>query len=162
NAIAFVTCLGLAFFLGLQTQKWWLKGLAFFAAALMAHGILFSFSRGGMLALVITGAVSFWLLPKRPQHYLAFLVATLIGVRLAGPQVIARFQTSFADQGARDESAESRVQLWSACWDLMQKNPFGVGADQFGFVVAEYGFRPGKLAHTLWLQVGAEVGFLGL
>ncbi len=161
-AIALVTCTGLAFFLGLETPKWWLKGLALAAAALMAHAILFSFSRGGMLALAVTGLVSFFLLPKSPRHYLLFAVAAVVVVRLAGPQVLARFETTFAGAEARDASAESRILLWSACWDLMLKNPWGVGADQFGFVVADYGFRPGKLAHTLWLQVGAEVGFAGL
>src|SRR5262249_40799608 len=54
------------------------------------------------------------------------------------------------------------VELWAACWDLMQKNPVGVGPDGFGLVVEEYGFPKGKLAHSLWLQVGAEVGFVGL
>jgi O-antigen ligase len=162
NAIAFVTCTGLAFFLGLETRKWWLKALAFGAAVLMVHGILFSFSRGGMLALVITGGISFWLLPKTPKHYFLFLVAVLIVLRLAGPEVLARFGTSFAGEGARDESADSRIRLWSACWDLMQTNPLGIGPDQFGFVVANYGFPPGKMAHSLWFQLGAEGGFIGL
>jgi probable O-glycosylation ligase (exosortase A-associated) len=161
-AIALVTCTGVAFFLGLQAQKLWLKGLAFAAAALMSHAILFSFSRGGMLALAVTGLVSFLLLPKRPRHYLMFAAAALVVVRLAGPQVVERFETAFAGSGARDASAESRLQLWAVCWDLMMKKPWGIGPDQFGFVVAEYGFRPGKLAHTLWLQVGAELGFVGL
>ena len=161
-AIALVTCVGLAFFLGLQTPKLWLKVLAFAAVAFMVHAILFSFSRGGMLALVVTGVVSLWLLPKTPTSYLLFAAAVLVAARLAGPEVVGRFETAFADSGARDASAESRLELWAVCWDLMCKNPCGIGADQFGFVVADYGFRPGKLAHTLWLQVGAEVGFLGL
>jgi probable O-glycosylation ligase (exosortase A-associated) len=162
NAIAFVTCTGLAFFLGLETPKLWLKGLALAASALMAHAILFSFSRGGMLALAVTGVVSFVLLPKRPKHYLMFALAALVVVRLAGPPVIERFGTAFAGSGERDASAESRLELWAACWDLMLKHPWGIGPDQFGLVVAEYGFQPGKLAHTVWLQVGAEVGFVGL
>jgi O-antigen ligase len=162
NAIAFVTCTGLALFLGLESTKWWLKALAFAAAAFMAHAVLFSFSRGGMLALVVTGIVSFILIPKSPKHYLMLLAAALALVRLAGPQVLARFETSFAAEGARDGSAESRLRLWSACWDLMLKNPMGIGADQFGLMVVNYGFRPGMMAHSIWLQVGAEVGFVGL
>jgi probable O-glycosylation ligase (exosortase A-associated) len=162
NAIAFVSCIGLAFFMGLETSNWWLKGLAFAAAVFMGHAILFSYSRGGMLALCVTGVVSFVLLPKRPKHYLMFALALLVLVRLAGPPVLARFQTVFAEGAARDSSAQSRLDLWAACWDQMLKNPWGIGADQFGFVVADYGYRPGKLAHTLWLQVGAEVGFPGL
>jgi probable O-glycosylation ligase (exosortase A-associated) len=162
NAIAFVTCTGMAFFLGLRTDNLWLKGLAFAAAALMAHGILFSFSRGGMLALLVTGIVSFWLLPKTPKNCLLFAVAALAVVRLAGPQVVARFETAFAESATRDDAAESRLALWSVCWDLMQKNPQGIGPDHFGLVVADYGFRPGKLAHSVWLQIGAEAGFVGL
>jgi probable O-glycosylation ligase (exosortase A-associated) len=162
NAIAFVSCIGLAFFLGLETTNRWLQMVALAAAAFMAHGILLSFSRGGMLALVITGIVSFLLLPKRPMHYLLFGIALLVVLRLAGPEVQARFGTAFAAEGARDASAESRVQLWQVCWDLMLRYPAGVGADQFGFMVGEYGFPVGKLAHSLWLQVGAETGFVGL
>jgi probable O-glycosylation ligase (exosortase A-associated) len=162
NAIALVSCVGLAFFLGLDARKWWQKGVAFAAAALMVHAILFSFSRGGMLALVITGVLMFWLLPKTPRNCLLFALAAVLAIRLAGPQVLARFQTAFAGEGQRDESAQSRIELWAACWDLMLKNPLGIGADQFPRFVSQYGFREGKLAHTLWLQVGAEVGFLGL
>jgi O-antigen ligase len=161
-AIALVTCAGLAFFLGLNEDKLWLKALAFAAAGLMAHAILFSMSRGGMLALILTGIMAFLLLPKRPGPLLVFLGSAIVALRLAGPQVMTRFVTVFDSPETRDASAESRLQLWSVCGDLMLKHPFGIGADQFGLVVADYGFRPGKLAHTLWLQVGAEVGFIGL
>src|SRR5262249_40355892 len=153
---------GLAFFLGLDTPKWWLKGLAFVAAAFMVHGVLFSFSRGGMLALIVTGVVAFILLPKRLRDYLFFLLGTLVTLRLAGPSVMARFGTSFAGEGQRDGSAEERLTLWPICWDLMKKHPWGIGADQFGVVSETFGFTRGKLAHSLWLQLGAEVGFLGL
>jgi O-antigen ligase len=44
----------------------------------------------------------------------------------------------------------------------MTKHPLGIGPDQFGLVVHEYGFESGKLAHSLWMQLGAEVGFVGL
>jgi O-antigen ligase len=162
NAIAFVTCIGIAFFLGLDTPRLSLKALALAVALLLAHGILISFSRGGMLAMAVTGVVSFALLPKSLKHYMMFLVAALLVIRLAGPQVLERFGTAFAGTGSRDESAESRLVLWAACWDLMLKHPLGIGPDQFGFFVSNYGFRPGKLAHTLWFQVGAEVGFVGL
>jgi probable O-glycosylation ligase (exosortase A-associated) len=161
-AISLVTCTGLAFFLGLETPKLWLKGLALAAAAFMGHAILFSFSRGGMLALAVTGVVSFLILPKRPKHYLMFAIAALTVISLAGPQVVARFSTTFAGEEARDSSAQSRLELWSACWDLMTKHPLGIGPDQFGMFVHEYGFQPGKQAHSLWMQQGAEVGFMGL
>ncbi len=162
NAIALVTCFGMAFFLGMDAEKWWLKAAAFAAAGLMAHAILFSFSRGGMLALIVTGGVSFLLLPKQPKHYALFLVAVLVVARLAGPSVLERLGSTFETGERRDSSAQSRLDLWAACWDQMQKHPLGLGVEQFPLVVDQYGFPRGKEAHTLWLQVGAEVGFPGL
>ena len=57
--IGIVSGVGLAFFLGFGSQKLWQKLLAFACAALMAHAVFFSFSRGGMLSLCIVGIVCF-------------------------------------------------------------------------------------------------------
>jgi O-antigen ligase len=45
----------------------------------------------------------------------------------------------------------------------MLKHPvFGVGPDHWPLIAPEYGWPLGKEAHTLWLQIGAEMGFVGL
>jgi probable O-glycosylation ligase (exosortase A-associated) len=162
-AIAMVACVGMAFFLGLQAERWWQKALALTAAMLMVHVVMFSFSRGGLLALILTSFLAFALVPKQPKHYLVFLLVVLLGFRLAGPLVVERFMTTFTDPEKRDESSQSRIILWEACWDTMQKEPvLGVGPNNWGLRVQAYGFPRGKEAHTLWLQVGAEQGFPGL
>jgi putative inorganic carbon (HCO3(-)) transporter len=162
-AIAMVTCVGLGFFVSLATDSWWRRGLAFALMALMIHAVLFSFSRGGMLALIVTGAVAYLLIPKRPVHYISLVLAIALGLRLAGPEVTNRFLTTFDAPEQRDASAAGRVQLWSACIDSMLKHPLtGVGPNHWGLMVAQYGFEKGKLAHTLWLQIGAELGIPGL
>lgn len=162
-AIALVTGMGLAFFLGLPAKAWWTKGLAFGSAALMGHAVLFSFSRGGMLAAMVTGAAAFLLIPRQPRHYLLLALAGLIALRLAGPEVQVRFATAFADPVQRDVSAQSRIQLWGACWDSMLKHPvLGLGPDHWPLTAPEYGWPVGKEAHSLWLQTGAELGFPGL
>jgi putative inorganic carbon (HCO3(-)) transporter len=162
-AISMVSCVGLAFFLGLGAPKWWQKGAAFTCATLIAHTVLLTFSRGGMLGLIVTGVALFILIPKQPKHYAAFLVALLIGARMAGPQVLARFETTFAREGRRDGSAQSRLDLWAACWDAMLRSPLlGLGPDHWPLVAHEYGFNAGKEAHSLWMQTGAELGFPGV
>jgi probable O-glycosylation ligase (exosortase A-associated) len=162
-SIAMVTCVGLAFFLGLYTPIWWQKAVAFASAASMAHVVLIAFSRGGMLALIFTGIAAFLVIPKRPQHYLALVVVVVVGLRLAGPEVRQRFQTIFADSEQRDFSSTSRLQLWGNCIDAMKKRPlFGVGPNHWPLVVHEYGWPKGKEAHTLWLQTGAELGVPGI
>jgi O-antigen ligase len=115
-----------------------------------------------MFSLVVTGLVSFFLLPKKPQHYVIFALAALFVIRAAGSQVMQRFETTFDRMEALDGSAKERLKPWGECWDLMLKHPLGVGADQFQVVVFDYGFERPKLAHSLWLQLGAELGFIGL
>jgi probable O-glycosylation ligase (exosortase A-associated) len=162
NAIALVCCTGVGFFLAVHTKEWWLKALGFGAVAVMVNAIFFSYSRGGILALFITLPVVFLLIPKRPKDYLFFLMAVLLVVRLAGAEVMARFDTVFATAEERDASATSRLRLWEGCWDSMLEHPLGLGADNFPLVVEKYGYATGKEAHTLWLTVGAEFGFPGL
>jgi putative inorganic carbon (HCO3(-)) transporter len=162
-AITMVTAVGMTFFLGLHVRTWWRKALTLGMAALMAHVILFSMSRGGMLALACTGVVGFLLLPKQPKHYAIFVLGVVLVLRLAGSQVQERFSTTFADEKERDNSAGGRVELWKACWRATLEHPVtGLGPGHWQLVAHQYGFTPGKAAHTTWLLAGAELGFPGM
>jgi O-antigen ligase len=125
---------------------------------------MFSFSRGGMLALIILGLVTFLLIDKKPMHFAYFGLSVAIALMLAGPEVRQRFAMSFAEESERDSSAQSRVDLWSQCWIVMQENPlFGVGPDNWVFQARDrFGWGSLKEAHSLWMQTGAELGFLGV
>jgi O-antigen ligase len=161
-AITMVTSTGLALFLGLHAPKWWQKGVALLLAGLMAHVVLFSMSRGGMLALCITGLVAFILIPKRPVHFVMFVAACLVVLRLAGPSVREEFFSSFADKSTRDASADSRIELTKDALDCMLKNPvFGCGMENWGNVAPKYGWPKGKEVHNTWAQLGAELGIPG-
>jgi putative inorganic carbon (hco3(-)) transporter len=161
-AITMVTSTGLALFLGMHSPKWWQKAAAFGMAALMAHVVLFSMSRGGMLALGITGAAAFVLIPKRPVHFLMLLAAVAVVIRLAGPEVQAEFFSSFADAENLDASAESRFTLTRDALDCMFKYPiFGCGMENWGNIAPDYGWPRGKEVHNTWAQIGAELGIPG-
>ena len=159
--VALVSCLGLAFFLGLNERRWWLKAVALGAALLMVHAILLTFSRGAMLSMGITGFVAFLVVPKRPSYYLVFVLAALLVARLAGPQVIARFQQTFVEQGRGRLGRRASTQ-WAACLRCMQDHPLGIGPDQWRFVNGDYGVQQGIAAHSTWMQVGAEFGPAGV
>lgn len=162
NAIAMVCGAGFAFFLGLA-ETGWRRWLAFLCAALMTHAILFAFSRGGMLALIVAGGTSFVLIPKRPIYYGYLLLAVLLALRLAGPEVRTRFYSTFAEQETRDSSAQSRLDMWGICWDMTLSNPFvGVGPNNFPVLAATVGLTENKQAHSLWMQAAAELGFPGV
>ncbi len=162
-AISMVTTFGPAFFLGLFAERWWQKLLAFTSAALMAHVVMFSMSRGGFLALIATGVVIFILIPRTWKHYLAFALALALAIRLAGPQVLQRFGSAFEHGENLDGSAAGRIEQWYACINAIKVNPFmGVGSRGWMYVAQDYGATIAREAHSTWLQAGAELGIPGL
>lgn len=163
-AIQFVSAIGFLFFLGFTAKVWWQKGIAFAGVLIMTNAVMFSFSRGGLLSLIITGVVCFLLIPKRPIHFIVLIATVAGGVRLAGPATLQRFSSTFADKDVRDASASSRLELWGQCWQLMQSEPlFGVGPDHFGYYAKhQFGWPAEKEAHSIWFQTGAELGFVGV
>jgi probable O-glycosylation ligase (exosortase A-associated) len=161
--IAMDTVIGLAFFLGISAPKWWQKALALGSALLMLHVILFSFSRGSVLGLIVTGGTAFVLIPKTLKHYLVLLVVVLIGLQLAGKEVRERFSSSFESSAERDFAAQERLDLWNACSSVMNQQPLlGCGPANWPMIASRYGFPPGKAAHSTWMQTGAELGIPAL
>ena len=161
-AIAMVTGVGVAMFMGMNERRLWLKALAFLSAILMAHVVMFSWSRGGMLGLIVLAVSSFFLVPRQPKHYLAVLLLLLLGWRLAGDQVVDRFMTVFVDPEERDTSSKTRLEYWGYCLDTRKRNPMvGSGPGHWHLecqrrnVTVVYG-------HSIWLQCGAEYGVPGL
>ncbi len=161
--LSLVTALGPAVALGLAARKWPERILAFTCTALILHTIILTYSRGAMLGLIATVFVAFLIFPKRPSTLAATLVVALLAARLAGPAVVARFDTVFADSESRDGSAQSRVDLWRACWMSPSVTRCLVWAPAtFPIVAADYGFTNGKEAHSTWMQTLAETGFPGV
>jgi len=164
NCIAAAMVVGalLAFFLGLAENRWPLKLIAFAASALMVHTIMFSFSRGGLLGLIAGGIAAFILIPKSFKTTVISILAVLLALRLAGPEVRQRFMTTFVDPEQRDRSARSRVEQWTACLRSIRENPFlGVGANHWPLRSQQMGL-PRMHAHSLWLETAAETGVPGL
>ncbi len=161
-AIGMCTCVGLAFFMGLTVERWWQRVICFLSAALMAHAVLFMFSRGGMVALVVTGLVSLVLIPRQPKHYMYFALAVIVALIMAGPGVRDRFFSAFVDQKTRDEAASSRLRQWGYCVDAIQEHPvLGVGPDHWPLSQSRKFNKDGGEAHSLWLHVAAELGVPG-
>jgi len=162
-AVSLVTMVGPALFLGFSASRWWQKALAFTCAALTTHTVLLTFSRGGILSLIVAGIATLVIMPKRPAYLLAVVLAAALAVRFTGPELLKRFQTSFATEQERDMSAQSRIDLWRDCFTVMVENPVtGIGPRHWPLVAASYGWPEGKAAHTYWLEVGAEIGVPGL
>ena len=159
-----MTVIGLSAFMFLHVKKLWQKGIIAICAAFMTHAVLFSFSRGGMVAMIMCGGVGFVLLKKTLRHYLAFGVACCMVIYAAGPEVRARFLRTFEHQvdGQREASAQSRLDLWKDCWIVFQRDPImGCGPNHWPLLAHTFGWERGKEAHSLWVQTATETGLPG-
>lgn len=100
---------------------------------------------------------------KSFRHYAAFALAAVAAIYMAGDQVREEFMSSFNDDRERDFSSQSRIDLWKQCVQCMIEQPlFGIGPDHWPMRARELGWGFAKEAHSLWFQVGAEMGFPGL
>jgi probable O-glycosylation ligase (exosortase A-associated) len=161
--IALVTTLGPAFALAVMEKRLWLRVTAAVCAAAILHTILLTFSRGAFVGLLVLGVATFLIMPKRPKYLLALLLISLVTFRFVGPQLADRFSTVFVSADERDASSESRLLLWQDCVDMALTHPlFGVGPRHFPIHASDYGWPPGKEAHSVWMQTFAETGFPGV
>jgi putative inorganic carbon (HCO3(-)) transporter len=161
-AITMVTSVGMAFFLGMHAPKTWQRLLALTCAAMMAHVVLFSNSRGGMLSLIITGFFAFLLLPKRLSHLFIFGLAIVGVLATTGEGARERFMSSFISKEEGGDEGGRRLEHWAGCVDTMIKKPLGVGPNHWPVTGPLYGLPEGQAAHSTWLQTGAELGLPGL
>jgi O-antigen ligase len=158
-----VTGIGPAVALVLTSKSWYARGLAAAAGALILHTVLLTFSRGAMVGLLAIGLTAAVMMPKRPKYIAALVVTVLLTVRLTGPQLAARYATTFAAAEERDQSAESRVDLWRDCLTVIEAYPvFGVGPANWVVIASSFGWPPGKSAHSVWMETAAEVGIPGV
>ncbi len=164
-AVGFVVALGVAFFLFLNTENLIQKGILGACMAFLLHAILFSFSRGAMLATGIGVGLSFFLIKKTAGHYALFALGLAAALFLAGPEVRGRFLKTFEKKrGQREASAQSRLDMWSDCYVVFKENPIlGCGPDHWPLRAKnDFGWTKVLEAHSLWIQTATETGIPGI
>lgn len=155
-----------------REQAFWMA-----AAGLIALGILFTYSRGGMLTL---GAVVFLLVVVRrlPVNPVTIGIGVLGLIALIPTNVGQRFLTIeslFEPSQMVDASTEKRQQLLVVGLRIFADHPLvGVGAGNFGSQYPAYANTVGltsldftpmgvrQYPHNLYLEMATETGLLGL
>jgi putative inorganic carbon (HCO3(-)) transporter len=140
-----------------RTLKWAILGLIFTGV----YCLLFTFSRGGYLAVV--GGLLF--LGVVNQRKLLILVAVLIvSWQALLPVSVQQRITMTYDQsdggGALDASAQTRVNLWADAEALIAANPvFGTGFQTYAYMGRMEDLRD---THNYYLKIMVETGAVGL
>lgn len=149
----------LSFGLWLETSK---KFWAWTGGFLLLSTLL-TFSRGGYFGLLAGGVVFIGLLIKgRGRSFRVILTIGLLPILLwFSSPAIERFISSFT---LEDASSVERLSLWQTAGITWQAHPwFGVGLGQYAEHIHPFvGDRLPYYAHNLFLDLGVEVGIVGL
>lgn len=148
----------LAMAYALAAPRLWQKGLCAFAAVLLIHAMMMSYSRGAMVSASV--GVAWLLLLHRPRIHAvwaAVALALIISV-LAGQEIRDRFMSTHDYN--RDGSAQSRFASWTAGWNMALDHPLlGTGVRNSNLFSKGYGAdRNGRTIHSQYLQTAADSG----
>ncbi len=149
------------------------RWLAFAIAGMLAAAVVKTGSRGGVIALAVVAlALIARAGPRRRLTYLVAIAVCGIGLALATDDTMIERMSSLtqprADYNITDR--EGRLQVWRRGVGYMATHPvLGIGLDNFeiaegvlsGKVNRGYGIRY-TAAHNAFIQIGAELGVLGL
>lgn len=142
------------------------------AAAMLAIAVLFTQSRGGVVALGVVALPEILRLRHRPVAMLGVAAAIAALVVVASPGVLQRFRGVSLNPTAREasrsneESVEIRLEFARAAWKMIQRHPLvGIGLDRFWSEGPSYNPDLGDthgLTHDTYLQTAAETGIPAL
>lgn len=135
---------------------------------ILAFAVFLSQSRGGLLAMTLMAAISWWNSQHKTKLLAAFVASAILLFAMAPGQVIERIKQikveGQAETGA-EVSTRQRVELAKAGIRMMEDHPlFGIGLQQFKSVEFHYNplladIQPDpKIAHDTYVQLGAEGG----
>jgi probable O-glycosylation ligase (exosortase A-associated) len=157
----------LLFFLRGQEKRWWLRRLLLAMALFSMVASLITYSRGALLGLLVI--VPLLSLKSRARVLILplLLVAGLIGPSLMPKQWTERMET--IETYEEDISANQRLNSWWVAYQLAKDSPIlGGGFRTFSIEIYQT-YMPGYIyanqqhdAHSIYFQVLAEHGFVGL
>lgn len=137
--------------------------LSFVAAALALTAIVFSHSRGGIIGLAV--GMTLWAIAERKANRVGVLALAAVALVIFAPSSFWSRTESVGDF-RHDASALGRVHAWVVAARVSADYPLaGVGAGSFRLAWPLYAPEESRRvyeAHNVFLQVIAELGWIGL
>lgn len=139
-----------------------------FAGVVMGIGVIFSASRGGMVATAAGMLLMAILYALRRRHrgkslllFLLFLLTAIYAVEIGVERPLSRFKNLFADMQSRERYARKTLELFK------DYPAVGVGLGNFQYAYPRYQAAEDqkgyiRFAHNDWAQFLAEAGVMGL
>jgi putative inorganic carbon (hco3(-)) transporter len=161
----------------LHERRLFWKIMAAWAAAASTLTVVFTFSRGATIALVLALILFFWINKLKPAQLIVILTLG-IAMLLFAPSTYYQRVLSIGDilpsNGEinlhKDRAIQGRASENLTAWVMLMSHPVtGVGLNNFSYLYQDYtktlGLAPSatnRSPHNLYLEVAAETGVIGL
>lgn len=159
----------------LHEKKNNLKLIALWSFSVSVLAVIFTYSRGGLLAMVIGVVIVLIYYPPRQFQIPVIIISAVVFVSLLPPNYLDRVSTLtdlFKPRGTlriEERSLQGRLSENLAAMEMIKANPlFGVGLNSYKYLFPVYSKRLGlalvateREAHNLFLEVAAETGVIG-
>ena len=147
----------------LHTSKKSWKYLVGAVAVLLIVAIIMTQSRGGVLGVTsIVGYFSYRHIKSKVAFLSISAVAFIALLTVAG---VSDRQTTQANEGELDASAQGRLYAWQTAWNMALDNPaLGVGMENYYynyFYYTPHWDGKNHVVHSTWFNVLSETGFIG-
>lgn len=176
-----IVLLPLAYFRFFDEKKWLLKLIAAGSAGFILSGILLTYSRGAFLAICIIMLLMTVMRYIRPYQIIISAVGVFALIMIASPGYLSRIGTIGGVQGlfSSEKAAETdavimgrTTEMLAALMVFLDHPIVGVGMGQYiKFYALDYQDDPnialrkldkGRRAHSLYVELAAETGILGI
>jgi probable O-glycosylation ligase (exosortase A-associated) len=163
-ALAITMTAPLVYYLAETAERKWVRWSLYGALGLCAIAVIGSYSRGGLLAIVAM-ALFLWLKSRRKAFLFLLIPPLVLLIALMAPERwYQRMDTISTYQ--QDPSAMGRINAWGFALNLTKDHPIAGGG--FGVFTPQHFDRwapnPEAFhdAHSIWFEVLAEQGYVGL
>ncbi len=143
---------------------WMGKIVCFLSGGFTANAVVLTGSRTAVVGLVVGGLAALAMAPKRFRAYIALgLVVAGAGFYwLSDERFLDRSATIAADEDERDDSAQSRLDLYAIGLQMSTDRPWGIGAGNFFQEVGRYDHRYERRdPHNTYIRTLVELGTQG-
>ena len=166
-ALALNMCLPIFFYLAKEEPRRWLRHLLYAMFFVSNISVLFTYSRGGFLGLLVVLGVLFLNRKNVPHIALAALLLCLLAFGFAPEKWLSRIDTIANYQ--QDESANARFTAWSVAFRLAMDNPITGGGfwgianlETYRRYLLDYPYDSSPDAHSIYFELLGEHGYPGL
>lgn len=170
-----VVLVPIAFERFLHEKRTSLRLLALWAFGVSVLSVIFTYSRGGFLAMAAGMLIIFLYYPPRGIQIPVLIFSMTVFALLLPPNYVERLSTLtelFTPTGnlrTEEMSLRGRLSENLTAIEMVKTNPlFGVGLNSFNYLFPEYSKKLGlalvateREAHNLYLEVAAETGLIG-